>query len=124
MAQAWPQAAAALGLGGDKVACRPSAAFKKVAAANKLGGCLTPAYAVPGGRAQDFYKGRVITGPKGPKEVAGAIGGAYASIGGPGGKLGLPTSDELPTRDGKGRFNTFERGKISWTANGGTVIGK
>ena len=124
MAQAWPQAAAALGLGGDKVACRPSAAFKKVADANKLGGCLTPEYAVPGGRAQDFYKGRVITGPKGPKEVAGAIGGAYASIGGPGGKLGLPTSDELPTRDGKGRFNTFERGKISWTANGGTVIGK
>ncbi|MGV9825147.1 alpha/beta hydrolase-fold protein [Gordonia sp. NPDC003429] len=124
MAQAWPQAAAALGLAGDKVACTVSGPFKKVADANRLGGCLTPEYAVPGGRAQDFYKGRIITGPKGPKEVTGAIGGAYVSVGGPGGRLGLPLSDELPTRDGKGRFNLFQRGKISWTPTGGAQITK
>lgn len=124
MTQAWPQAAAGLGLAGDKVACKVPGNFKKVFEANKkdLKGCLTPDYAVPGGRAQDFYGGRIISGPKGPKIVTGAIGGAYAGIGGPGGRLGLPVSDEVPTRDGKGRQNLFEHGRIVWTAKDGAKI--
>uniref|UniRef100_UPI003D901715 alpha/beta hydrolase-fold protein n=1 Tax=Gordonia sp. B7-2 TaxID=3420932 RepID=UPI003D901715 len=126
MIQAWPQAASALGLAGDRVACRVGGAFKKVYDRNRaqLGGCLTPEYGVPGGRAQDFFGGRVFSGPKGPKIVTGAIGGAYASTGGPGGRLGKPTSDEMATRDGKGRFNTFEHGRIFWTAKGGTKVTK
>ncbi|WLP92741.1 alpha/beta hydrolase-fold protein [Gordonia sp. NB41Y] len=121
MQQAWPQAAAALGLSGDKVACRVSAAFKKVADRAKLGACLTPEYGVTGGKAQDFANGRIITGPKGPKVLTGAIGGAYAGQGGPGGKLGLPTSDEQPWRD-KGAFQTFAHGRINWTPRGGAQI--
>lgn len=125
MTQAWPQAAAALGIGGDRAACRVGGEFKKAADRNKsVGRCLTPEYPVKGGRAQDFTGGRLISGPKGPKFVSGAIGGAYAGAGGPDGRLGLPTSDELPTRDGKGRFNTFEHGKITWTARGGARITK
>ncbi|MFW0797585.1 alpha/beta hydrolase-fold protein [Gordonia sp. CPCC 205515] len=126
MQQAWPQAAAALGLAGDRPMCRVTGAIKKVYDANRasLGECLTPEYPVPGGRAQDFRGARIITGPKGPKMVGGGIGGAYAGAGGPGGRLGLPTSSELPTRDGKGRFNTFQRGKIVWTAKDGARITK
>ncbi|GAB18796.1 mycolyltransferase [Gordonia effusa NBRC 100432] len=126
MSQAWPQAAGALGLSGDRPACRTAGKIKKVYDRNRksLGECLTPEYAVPGGRAQDFRGGRIFTGPKGPKIVAGGIGGLYASVGATGGKLGLPTSDELPTRDGKGRFNTFQRGKIVWTARDGARVTK
>jgi len=124
MQQAWPQAASALGLAGDKVNCAVYGNFKKAAAKHKkvLGNCLTPDYAVPGGRAQDFFGGRIISGPKGPKIVVGAIGGAYSGAGGPGGPLGLPTSDELSTRDRKGRYNTFQRGRITWDAKNGTKI--
>ncbi|RPA12371.1 alpha/beta hydrolase-fold protein [Gordonia sp. OPL2] len=124
--QSWPQAAGALGLLNDRPACRVTGAFKKLYDANKstLGECLTPVYGVPGGKAQDFRGGRIITGPKGPKIIGGGIGGAYVSAGGPGGKLGLPTSSEMPTRDGKGRVNTFEHGRIVWTAKDGARVTK
>ncbi|MGC4960619.1 alpha/beta hydrolase-fold protein [Gordonia sp. DT101] len=124
MEQSWPQAAAALGLGADRPACKVG--FRKAYDANRksLGECLTPVYSVPGGKAQDFRGGRIITGPKGPKVIGGGIGGAYVGAGGPGGKLGLPTSDELPTRDGKGRFNTFQHGRIVWTAKDGARVTK
>uniref|UniRef100_UPI0032677CE5 alpha/beta hydrolase-fold protein n=1 Tax=Gordonia sp. B21 TaxID=3151852 RepID=UPI0032677CE5 len=124
MIQAWPQAAAALGISNDAVACRVDNAFRKLWDANKgdLGGCLTPSYPVPGGKAQDFTNGRIFTGPKGPKIVTGAIGGAYVAAGGPGGRLGRPVSNEEPTRDGKGRVNHFEHGRITWTAKDGTKV--
>ena len=119
-----PLAAAALGLSRDAVACRVDGAFRKLWDANKgdLGGCLTPSYGVPGGKAQDFANGRIFTGPKGPKIVTGAIGGAYVAAGGPGGRLGKPLSNEEPTRDGKGRVNYFEHGRITWTAKDGTKV--
>lgn len=124
MQQSWPQAAGALGLMNDHPACKVG--FPKAYEANKelLGECLTPVYGVPGGKAQDFRGGRIITGPKGPKMVGGGIGGEYVAAGGPGGKLGLPTSDEMPTRDGKGRLNTFEHGRIVWTAKDGAKVTK
>ncbi|GAC70945.1 alpha/beta hydrolase-fold protein, partial [Gordonia soli] len=126
LTQSWPQAASALGLAGDRPACRVSDAFRKVYDANRrqLGECLTPEYGVPGGKAQDFRNARIISGPKGPKMVGGGIGGAYVAAGGPGGRLGKPTSDELPTRDGKGRFTTFERGIITWTPKDGARVGR
>ncbi|MFZ2509527.1 MAG: alpha/beta hydrolase-fold protein, partial [Gordonia sp. (in: high G+C Gram-positive bacteria)] len=119
MKQAWPQAASALGLAGDRVACKVGEAFKKAKQVRSLGGCLTPQYAIPGGFAQDFRNGRLFTGPKGPKVVTGAIGGAYVSSFA---RLGLPTSDEVPTRDGKGRVQTFERGKITWSPSRGARV--
>ncbi len=118
MVQAWPQVAGALGLSGDKVACVVGDAFKKAPQVKDLGGCLTPEYAVPGGRAQDFRNGRIFTGPKGPKVVGGAIGGAYVPAMD---RLGLPTSDELTARDGV-KYNTFERGKITWTPQRGARV--
>lgn len=124
MKQAWPQAAAALGLRNDAVRCSVGGDFKKVFDENKrlLVACLTPEYDVPGGKAQDFVGGRLFTGPKGPKIVTGAIGGAYVAAGGSGGRLGLPTSSELRTRDGNGRFNDFEHGRIVWTPRGGAKV--
>ncbi|WP_372493283.1 alpha/beta hydrolase-fold protein [Gordonia alkaliphila] len=119
MKQAWPQAASALGLSGDKVACKAGPAFKKAKQLRSLGGCLTAQYPVPGGHAQDFRDGRIFTGPDGPKVVAGAIGGAYVTAFD---RLGLPTSDERTSRDGKVKFNTFERGKITWTPQGGARV--
>ncbi|MFT3901388.1 MAG: alpha/beta hydrolase-fold protein [Gordonia sp. (in: high G+C Gram-positive bacteria)] len=126
MTQAWPQAASALGLSEDRPACRTGGAIKKVYDQNKrlLGECFTPEYSVPGGRAQDFRGGRIITGPKGPKIVTGAIGGAYVQAGGPGGRLGLPVAGEHPTRDRKGKVADFQRGKITWTPRRGAVVGK
>ena len=118
MVQAWPQAAGALGLSNDRVACQVGDAFKKAPQVRGLGGCLTPEYPVPGGRAQDFRNGRIFTGPKGPRVVGGAIGGLYVPSME---RLGLPTSDEMTGRDGA-KFNTFERGKIVWTPQGGARI--
>ena len=90
MTQAWPQAASALGLSEDRPACRTSCEIKKVYTANKrlLGECFTPEYSLGGGRAQDFRGGRIITGPKGPKIVGGAIGGLFGRLGGAGAVVG------------------------------------
>ncbi|WP_186290565.1 alpha/beta hydrolase-fold protein [Gordonia zhaorongruii] len=118
MTQAWPQVAGALGIAGDKVQCKVGGAFKKAPQVRGLGGCLTPEYAVPGGRAQDFRNGRIFTGPKGPKVVGGAIGGVYVPAMA---RLGLPTSDERPGRDGE-KYSTFERGKIVWSPRTGARV--
>lgn len=43
--------------------------------------------------------------------VGGTIGRRYLELGGPGGRLGLPTSNEVPTKDGRTRVS-FEGGAI------------
>src|SRR5436853_722022 len=43
----------------------------------------------------------------GGHQVCGAIRAKYVALGGPGGFLGYPTTDETPTPDGVGRFNHF-----------------
>lgn len=48
-------------------------------------------------------------------DVHGAILTEYLALGGPGGFLGLPTTDETATPDGVGRFNYFAGGAIYWT---------
>ncbi|QHA10202.1 hypothetical protein GQF42_44405 [Streptomyces broussonetiae] len=53
------------------------------------------------------------------KEVGGAILTKYNELGGEGGVLGCPTSGELTTPDGRGRYNTFDHGSIYWTATTG-----
>ncbi|MFI6055901.1 DUF2599 domain-containing protein [Streptomyces violascens] len=52
-------------------------------------------------------------------QVGGDILAKYNELGGQGGVLGCPTSDELPTPDGRGRYNTFDGGSIYWTATTG-----
>ena len=62
-------------------------------------------------------------------QIGGAIGAKWAELGYEGG-LGYPTSDELETPDGRGRYNSFQRdASIYYTANTGAhsiggLIGK
>lgn len=52
-------------------------------------------------------------------QVGGAIGGKYHALGGAGGFLGKPITDETGTPDGVGRYNHFEGGSIYWTPKTG-----
>jgi len=52
-------------------------------------------------------------------EVHGDIRKKYDALGGPGGPLGLPLTDETATPDGVGRFNHFQGGSIYWTPRTG-----
>lgn len=58
--------------------------------------------------------------------VRGEIEKKYLALGGPGGVLGCPKSDETTTPDGAGRFTTFANGSVYWTAATGahTVWGE
>ncbi|PRW63015.1 hypothetical protein CEP50_12560 [Actinopolyspora mortivallis] len=54
--------------------------------------------------------------------VKGLIGKRYLELGGPGGVLGYPTTDERSTPDGRGRFNHFNGAggaSIYWTPSTG-----
>jgi|GEM_PF-4332118 len=63
--------------------------------------------------------GGVPTVPPACCFVVGAIEGKYRALGGPGGFLGAPITNELPTPDRYGRFNHFERGSIYWSPRSG-----
>ena len=69
------------------------------------------------GRASEFERCTIYWSQRtGAFEVHGDIRTRYRDMGGPGGELGFPTSDELdiPEEAGAGRFNTFERGSLCW----------
>jgi len=53
--------------------------------------------------------------PAAPCWVTGAILDRYLSLGAEGGLLGYPTTDELPTSGGSGRYNNFQNGSIFWS---------
>ncbi|MCU1687246.1 MAG: hypothetical protein JWQ81_7985 [Amycolatopsis sp.] len=86
---------------------------------NKLGGSanpdllspLTAVYDTPGGgKAQDYVRGAIYWTPTtGAHAVHGDIYKDYKALGGPGGPLGYPTTDETGTPDGIGRYNHFNR---------------
>lgn len=68
-------------------------------------------------REQNFLNGSMYWRPEtGAWEVFGAIFNKYEILGrgtpGPGGVMGWPTSGELGTPNGQGRFNRFEHGNI------------
>jgi len=72
------------------------------------------------GRCRDFDNGSIYWSPQTQAhEVHGAIRLKWASLGGVRGFLGFPTTDELGTPDGHGRFNHFEHGSIYWTPETG-----
>jgi uncharacterized protein with LGFP repeats len=76
--------------------------------------------AVGGGRVSFFQRGAIYwSQDTGAHEVHGAIVGEYNATGGSAGRLGLPTSDERPTPDGVGRFNTFQGGSVYWSPSTG-----
>ncbi len=69
------------------------------------------------GRVSEFERCTIYwSAPTGAFEVHGDIRVTYNKLGGPGGSLGFPTSDEadVPGAPGSGRYNTFERGTIVW----------
>lgn len=74
----------------------------------------------PGVRMSSFQGGRILwSSSTGAHVVRGAIAVAYDSLGGPGGELGLPTSDEVDAPGG-GRMSEFVAGRIYWSAARGT----
>jgi uncharacterized protein with LGFP repeats len=52
----------------------------------------------------------------GAQAVRGQIRNLWSSLGWEKSLLGYPTSDELPTADGRGRYNAFQTGAVIWTA--------
>ncbi len=81
-----------------------------------LGSPVGAQYTVPGGTAQNYTGGRIYYSPAtGARIVRGAILTHYLTLGGPAGPAGLPSTDELATPDGVGRFNHF-------TGSGGASI--
>ncbi len=90
-------------------------------ASGPLGDALGAEYDVPGGRAQDFRGGRVYWSPStGAREVHGGVLERYLALGGPGGALGLPTSDETAAPGGAG--NTFTGGDLWWSPSTGALV--
>jgi LGFP repeat/Abnormal spindle-like microcephaly-assoc'd, ASPM-SPD-2-Hydin len=85
--------------------------------AGPLSDPLSSEYDVPGGRAQDFRLGRMYWSPTtGAHVVNGLILDRYLALGGPGGFLAFPLSDETPTPDGAGRYNHFSAGgSVYWS---------
>lgn len=124
MRQSWPQAATALNIDQSRPNCASGGAIGPVvAAARWIGDCLTPEYNVPGGVVQDYRSGRVFySATAGTHPVAGAIGGEYQNLGGPGGLLGMPTGNDMAAPDGRGRYQSFERGVIYWTPQTGAHV--
>lgn len=83
--------------------------------ASYLGASTSEEYDVPGGRAQDFVGGRIYWSPgTGAHAVRGAVLSRYVALGGPGGLLGLPTSDEVAVPGGSA--GAFVGGTIYWSA--------
>lgn len=82
-----------------------------------LGWCLTPETPTLDGvgRFNHFQFGSIFWHPDlGPSAVWGDIRVKWAALDWEVGFLGYPITDELPTRDGLGRFNHFQHGSIYW----------
>ena len=68
------------------------------------------------GRFSHFQGGSIYWHPGvGTFETHGAIRQKYLELGAEASFLGYPTTDELGTPDGVGRFNHFQAGSIYWT---------
>lgn len=102
-----------------------------VAAYAKLGG-VTGAYGYPvddtmvysdGGYGQKLRSGWVYSSTaSGIRVSSGAIGVAYAEMGGPSSELGYPTGDYSALPDGQ-RTQTFQNGTLFWSAAKGVYRG-
>ena len=90
-----------------------------------LGYPLTDESATPDGvgRYNHFQGGSIYWTPStGAHEVHGAIREKWASLGWERSFLGYPTSDELSTEDGTGRYSEFQHGSIYWSPSTGALV--
>lgn len=86
--------------------------------AGVLGYPRTSEYATPNGQARynHFQGGSIYWSPAtGAHEVHGSIHQRWAGLGWETSPLRLPTTDELVTPDGRGRYNHFEAGSLYWS---------
>jgi uncharacterized protein with LGFP repeats len=85
-----------------------------------LGAPVGDEYALGSARGQNYLHGRIYSAAAtGVHELHGAIFGRWAALQGPGGVLGLPTTDERTTPDGRGRYNHFVGGSVYWSSSTG-----
>lgn len=72
------------------------------------------------GRYNEFQGGSAYWRPAtGAHEVRGSIRQTWLRLGADRAALGYPTSDEVATSDGRGRYNTFESGTVLWSPSTG-----
>jgi uncharacterized delta-60 repeat protein len=98
--------------------------YAAVGGATVLGPATSGEVAVAGGQQQQFAGGTIYWSQStGAHVVQGAILARYLGMGGPAGPVGFPTTDELGTPDGVGRFNHFTGNgvgaSIYWTPGTG-----
>jgi uncharacterized protein with LGFP repeats len=75
------------------------------------------------GKFNEFQGGTIYWHPStGAFLVYGAIGALYKSLGATQSYLGYPTSSELATPEGRGRYNNFQYGRISWSPELGAAV--
>lgn len=118
LTQAWPHIADSLAIDEkDRGAeCTTGSVFSELTQDGAYGSCLNNEYDVPGGKAQDFRQGRAYWSEHtGAHMLIGRIAAHYSELGGTESWLGFPTTGELATADGVGRFVHFEHGSIYWT---------
>ena len=87
-----------------------------------LGYPVTDELGTPDGRGRfnHFERGSVYWTPTtGAREIRGGIRDTWSQLGWERSALGYPTTNELGTPDGRGRFNHFERGSVYWTPTTG-----
>ncbi|MEX5718160.1 N-acetylmuramoyl-L-alanine amidase [Geodermatophilus maliterrae] len=70
-------------------------------------------------QVQTFEGGTVVRTTAGT-HVLRRTAALWGSLGAEGGTLGVPTGDELPTRDGDGRYALFAGGAVYWSPATGT----
>lgn len=125
MTQAWPYIANSLKVAeADRGAdCTPVGAIAEATKSGIIGSCVNNEYDTgkdTKGKAQDFRGGTAFWSPEtGAHALFGAILAKYSGLGGAQGWLGFPTTGEIKTPDGKGRFVHFEHGSIYWIAQTG-----
>ena len=96
-----------------------------ISAKQALGAAITDEIytTTTGGRKSVFKGGTIYWTPSlGANDVYGGIWAKYSSIGAEKSALGFPTSGEKNGPTAGSRMNTFQKGTITWTPNGGTVV--
>ncbi len=65
-------------------------------------------------------RGAIVSSVAGAFEVHGAILAKYEAMGGGGGPLGAPTTDEVSVPGGK--YSAFQNGRLYWSASTGVIV--
>ena len=83
--------------------------------AGPLGASVWREFAVAGGKAQRYERGRISwSAATGARETVGPVSMRYVVLGGEAGSLGFPTASPVVPADRTGRASRFQRGRISW----------